>query len=47
MKTNTKVYVLFFTKNMDERKNDFFNKYEHRKKLKFFSHNKLKLNVEP
>ena len=36
-----------FTKNLEESKSDFFKKYEHSDKIKFFSHNKLQFNIEP
>ena len=38
-----KVYVIFFTKNVDEtKKESFFKNYDHKNENRFFSNNKLK-----
>ena len=41
-----KVYVIFLP-NMLKTKMNLFHKYEHKVKLNFFSHDNLKINLEP
>ena len=37
----------FFTKYVEEKKNDVFYKYEHQLKIKAFNSNKTKINLQP
>ena len=42
-----KVYVIFQLNIWMKQKMNLFYKYEHKNKFNFFSHNKLKINLEP